>query len=153
MLLAGAGALLAGAVRADVPKELFDALKLEPSASPKQLYEAITKRYLDPARGAGKGKYAQLWEPIAMSKYFDPHTFYQPPATVKDVAGRQECVECHRDETAGWVRAWKLSAHANLDQIRKLRAGDPRYYKKKAAGGLPARALLGLQASSGLMPY
>jgi hypothetical protein len=130
-LLMGAGALLADAARADVPKELFDALKVDQSASPKQLYDAITRRYLDPAQGAGKGKYAQLWEPIAMSKYFDPHTFYQPPTTVKEVAGRAECVECHQDETPGWARAWKGSGHANLDQVRKLKPSDPRYYKKQ----------------------
>jgi hydroxylamine dehydrogenase len=130
-LVVGAGALLAAAARADVPKELFDTLKVDRSASPKQLYDAITKRYLDPAQGAGKGKYADLWEPIAFSKYFDPHTFYEPPTTVKDVAGREECVECHQDETPGWVRAWKGSGHANLGEIRKLKPSDPRYYKKQ----------------------
>ena len=115
---------------ADIPKETYDALGVSKSASPKDLYDALEKRYHDPAQGAGKGKYSDLWEPIPMSKYFDPFTFYKPPSTVKEVNSRQECVECHEDETAGWVQMWRKSTHSNLSEVRNLPPSDPRYYKK-----------------------
>ncbi|MEK6639943.1 MAG: hydroxylamine reductase, partial [Nitrospirota bacterium] len=60
------GVLLAGTAQADfpsVPKETYEALNLDRSASPKELHEALTKRWLDPGRGAGKGQYGQYWEP------------------------------------------------------------------------------------------
>ncbi|MDH5320380.1 MAG: hypothetical protein OEW14_18685, partial [Nitrospira sp.] len=107
--------LLAAPVQANfpsVPKETYEALKLDRSASPKELYEALIKRYMDPEQGVGKGKYGQYWQPISFSKYFDPHTFYKPPQAVKEVASRQECVKCHTDESPGWVVAWKKSTHA-----------------------------------------
>lgn len=122
---------LTGRAQADIPKETFEALKLEPSAGPKELHEALTKRYRDPEQGAGEGKYSELWEPIPMSKYFDPLSFYEPPATVKEVAGREDCVECHSDETPVWVEAWKKSTHSNLDKVRALKPEDPTYYKKQ----------------------
>ncbi len=74
-VLALSGVLLAGTAQADfptVPKETYEALKLDKSASPKQLHEALLKRYLDPAEGFGKGKYGQYWEPLPFSKYLDP---------------------------------------------------------------------------------
>jgi hydroxylamine dehydrogenase len=125
--------VLAAPVQANfpsVPKETYEALKIERSASPKELYEALIKRYMDPEQGVGKGKYGQYWQPISFSKYFDPHTFYKPPQAVKEVASRQECVKCHTDESPGWVVAWKKSTHANLDKIRKLSPKDPTFYKK-----------------------
>ena len=76
------GVLLAGTAQADfpsVPKETYEALNLDRSASPKELHEALTKRYLDPGRGAGKGQYGQYWEPLPFSKYLDPLSFYKPP--------------------------------------------------------------------------
>jgi len=127
------GVMLAGAAQADfpsVPKETYEAIKLDRSASPKQLHEALVKRYLDPAEGFGKGKYGQYWEPIAMSKYLDPGSFYKPPTSVKDIATREQCVKCHTDESPGWVALWKKSSHANLDKIRKLTPKDDTYYKK-----------------------
>ena len=127
------GVLLAGTAQADfpsVPKETYEALKLDRSASPKQLHEALVKRYLDPAEGFGKGKYGQYWEPIPFSKYLDPGSFYKPPTSVKDIATREQCVKCHTDESPGWVAMWKRSAHANLDKIRKLTPKDDTYYKK-----------------------
>jgi hydroxylamine dehydrogenase len=127
------GLLLAGTAQADfpsVPKETYEALKLDRSASPKELHEALVKRYLDPAEGFGKGKYGQYWEPIPFSKYLDPGSFYKPPTSVKDIATRQQCVKCHTDESPGWVAMWKRSAHANLDKIRKLTPKDDTYYKK-----------------------
>jgi len=122
--------LLAATGRADVPKETYDALKLDKSAAPNQLYEALVKRYKDPAEGAGRGSHAKYWEPIAFSKYLDPASFYKPPSTVKDVVARRECVTCHTDESPVWVASWKKSSHANLDKIRKLPAGDAAFYKK-----------------------
>ncbi len=127
------GVLLAGTAQADfpsVPKETYEALKLDRSASPKQLHEALVKRYLDPAEGFGKGKYGQYWEPIPFSKYLDPGSFYKPPTSVKDIATREQCVKCHTDESPGWVALWKRSTHANLDKIRKLTPKDDTYYKK-----------------------
>jgi hydroxylamine dehydrogenase len=90
----------------------------------------LTKRYMDPGRGAGKGQYGQYWEPIPMSKYFDPMSFYTPPTSVKDIATREQCVKCHTDESPGWVALWKKSVHSNLDKIRKLTPKDDTYYKK-----------------------
>jgi len=133
IIMLACGLLLAATVRADipsVPKETYEALKLDRSASPKQLFEALDKRYKDPAQGAGRGTLAKYWEPIAFSKYLDPAPFYKPPTAVKDVATRQECVKCHTDESPVWVNAWKKSAHANLDMIRKLSPKDDTYYKK-----------------------
>ena len=127
------GVLLAGTAQANfpsVPKETYEALKLDRSADPKQLHEALVKRYLDPAEGAGKGKFGEYWEPLPFSKYLDPLSFYKPPTTVKDVATREQCVKCHTDESPGWVNMWKKSAHANLDKIRKLTPKDDTYYKK-----------------------
>ena len=64
------GALLSASAWANfpsVPKELYKALNLEQSASPKELHEAVVKRYKDPAQGAGRGTLAKYWEPIPMS--------------------------------------------------------------------------------------
>ncbi|MEO8767972.1 MAG: multiheme c-type cytochrome [Nitrosospira sp.] len=127
------GVLLAGSAYANfpsVPKETYKALNLEQSASPKELHEAITKRYKDPAQGAGRGTLAKYWEPVPYSMYMDPASFYKPPTSMKEVAGRQECVKCHTDESPVWVNAWKKSTHANLDKIRNLKPDDPIFYKK-----------------------
>lgn len=121
---------IAGGAAADIPKELYEGIGVRSDASPKLLYEALVKRYRDPAQGAGKGKYADLWQPIPFSKYFDPHSFYAPPSTVSEVAGRADCVECHLKETPGWVHQWKQSAHANLGRIRALEPSDVRFYQK-----------------------
>jgi len=127
------GVMLAGTAQANfpsVPNETYQALNLDRSASPKEMHEALTKRYLDPGRGAGKGQYGQYWEPLPFSKYLDPLSFYKPPTSVKDVATREQCVKCHKDESPGWVELWKKSAHANLDKIRKLTPKDDTFYKK-----------------------
>ena len=108
----------------------YKALNLEQSASPKQLHEALVKRYKDPAQGAGRGTLAKYWEPVPYSMYIDPASFYKPPTSMKEVADRQECVKCHTDESPVWVNAWKKSSHANLDKIRNLKPEDPTYYKK-----------------------
>mgnify|MGYP002261127993 CR=1 FL=1 len=108
-VILASGILLAGQAQADfpsVPKETYEALKLERSASPKELYEALVKRYLDPELSAGKGVFGQYWEPVTFSKYFDPKTFYKPPQAVKEVASREQCVKCHTDESPGWVAAF-----------------------------------------------
>lgn len=132
-VLALSGMLLAGTAQADfptVPKETFEALNLDRSAGPKELHEALVKRYLDPAQGFGKGKYGEYWNPIPMSQYFDPGSFYKSPKSVKEIATREQCVKCHTDESPGWVQDWKRSTHANLDKIRKLTPKDTTYYKK-----------------------
>jgi hydroxylamine dehydrogenase len=127
------GVMLAGTAQANfpsVPKETYEALNIDRSASPKEFHEALTKRYKDPGKGAGKGQYGQYWEPIPITKYLDPATFYKPPQSVKEVATREQCVKCHTDESPGWVITWKKSAHANLDKIRKLTPKDDTFYKK-----------------------
>ena len=50
--------------RADVPDETYKALGLDKNASPKELYDALVKRYNDPAEGAGKGSFAE--EPFVL---------------------------------------------------------------------------------------
>ena len=94
------GVLFTGATWANfpsVPKETYKALKLEQSASPKELHSALVKRYKDPAQGAGRGTLAKYWEPIPMSMYFDPASYYKPPTSMKEVATREEWVKCHTD--------------------------------------------------------
>ena len=132
VLLVG-GTMLAASSYANfpsVPKETYKALSLEQSATPKQLHDALSKRYKDPAQGAGRGTLAQYWEPIPFSMYMDPASFYKPPTSMKEVASRQECVKCHTDESPVWVNAWKKSTHANLDKVRALKPTDPTFYKK-----------------------
>lgn len=119
-----------GPARADIPDALYESLGLSPSAPPNALWEALEARYHDPEQGAGKGAFAEHWEPIPISKYLNPHSFYQPPDTVSVVAERQECVDCHLAVTPGWVHAWRKSVHANIDQVRILPANDPRAYKR-----------------------
>ncbi len=136
----GALAFTAGAVglvgvigvgaRADVPDETYKALNLEKSASPKELYDALVKRYNDPAQGAGKGSFAEFWEPIPITKYLNPRDFYTPPESVDVDATRAQCVECHTSITPGWVHSWQKSVHGNLDEIRNLPDTDSRGYKK-----------------------
>ncbi|MBM3642376.1 MAG: hypothetical protein FJX15_13865, partial [Alphaproteobacteria bacterium] len=58
---------------AETPDETFKALGLSKSASPKELYDALTKRYYDESQGAGKGSFSKYWEPIPISKYLNPH--------------------------------------------------------------------------------
>lgn len=49
---------MAGNAMADVPKETYDALGISKSASPKELFDALKKRYHDPAQGAGQ---REIW--------------------------------------------------------------------------------------------
>ncbi len=139
IMLACSGLLVAAAQASipSVPDETYEALKLNRgSVTPKQMHEALVKRYKDPAQGAGKGTMGKYWEPIPYSMYLDPATFYTPPTSMKEVASRKECVECHTDESPVWVQAWKRSTHANLDKIRKLKSSDPLYYKKAKLEGV-----------------
>lgn len=52
------GAMLIGTAHANilsVPDELYEALKLDrEKATPKEVYEAVVKRYKDPEQGAGR---------------------------------------------------------------------------------------------------
>ena len=116
--------------RAEVPAETYKELGLAKDASPKALYDALVKRYNDPAQGAGQGSLAEFWEPIAISKYLNPRDFYQPPQTIDADATRQQCVECHTQTSPGWVHSWQKSVHGNLAEIRKLPDTDSRAYKK-----------------------
>lgn len=115
---------------AETPEETFRALGLPKTASPKELYDALVKRYHDPAAGAGKGSLGAFWEPIPISKYLNPGDFYKPPQSIDVDATRQQCIECHTQTTPGWVHSWHKSVHSNLDEIRKLPDTDVRAYKK-----------------------
>ena len=82
------GCMLVGLVQANsmpsVPNELFEALKIDRAkVTPKELHEALVKRYKDPEQGAGRGTLAQYWEPIPYGIYLDPATFYKSPTTNK----------------------------------------------------------------------
>lgn len=131
---------------AETPDETFQALKLPKNASPKELYDALVKRYHDPAQGAGKGSLGAFWEPIPISKYLDPGSFYKPPQTIEVDATRQQCVECHTQATPSWVHSWHKSVHSNLDEIRNLPDTDSRAYKKslltEVEGNLRSMGLL-----------
>ena len=91
-------------------------------------YEALKDKYY--ADHPGKGKYADLWEPIPIQQYWNPVSFYEPPNTVEGSFTAEECIACHQTTSPGWVHAWSDSSHANLDEIRNLDEGDPRFYKK-----------------------
>lgn len=118
-------------LRADVPQATYKALKLDAaSTSPKQLFDALTKRYFDKAQGAGPGTLAKYWGPIPFTKYLDPADYYSPP-NVHVTATREQCVACHTGVTPEWVRQWKMSEHANLDKIRALAPSDPTYWRKQ----------------------
>ncbi len=119
-----------GRAAAEVPEETFKALNLKKTASPKELYDTLVKRYNDPAEGAGKGSLANFWEPIPISKYLNPRDFYKPPQSIDIDATRQQCLECHSQVSPGWVHSWQNSVHSNLDEIRNLKDADSRAYKK-----------------------
>ncbi|RCX32286.1 multiheme c-type cytochrome [Thioalbus denitrificans] len=118
---------------ADIPAETFEALGVSEHAAPKELYDKLVERYEDPKQGAGKGKYADKWQPLAIDQYFNPNLFYQPPTSVTKTTDGAGCITCHEDsdETPGAVAAWRKSVHSNLTAIRNLPASDPRFYKKE----------------------
>ncbi len=115
---------------ADIPDELYKALNLSKEASPKELYDALVKRYYDPKQGHGKGAFAEFWEPTSFTRYLEPNTLYVAPDMDFEVK-RTECVECHESVTPGWVHSWQKSVHGNLDEIRTLPAKDSRSYKQE----------------------
>ena len=79
LLMAGSSAAIAG-----IPSKTYKASNLnQETATPKQLYEALTKRYLDPKQGTEKGSLTKHWEPIPTSAYLDPKSFYKPPKSRK----------------------------------------------------------------------
>lgn len=110
-----------------MPDATFEALGLERQVTPDELYDALAKRYY---KDFNEGKYAHLWEPIPMDQYFMSSLFYQPPQTLDFKVTREQCIVCHKAITHGWVKGWKKSVHANLDEIRSLPEGDVRAYKK-----------------------
>ncbi|QXL85413.1 multiheme c-type cytochrome [Comamonas sp. NLF-1-9] len=109
-----------------VPDEQLKALELSRDATPKELFDSLSKRY---RAELTKGKHAKLWEPIPMDMYLAPTLFYKAPDLDMQVT-REQCASCHKDVTHGWVASWEKSVHANLDQIRALPADDVRAYKK-----------------------
>ena len=86
---------------AETPEETLKALSLDKTASPKELYDALVKRYNDPLAGAGKGSLGAFWEPIPISKYLNPRDFYKPPQSIDVDATRAQCVECHTQTSPG----------------------------------------------------
>jgi hydroxylamine dehydrogenase len=130
IFLSALAAIVAQPSRAEIPDETYKALGLPKTAPPNEVYDALVKRYMDPAQGFGKGKYAEFWEPIAISKYLNPRLFYTPSDAVKMTSSRQECAQCHANVTPGWVHAWQKSVHSRLDEIRNLPDSDSRAYKK-----------------------
>lgn len=113
-----------------VPDEQIKALGLTRDSSPKELFDAVSKRY---KANLTKGKFAKYWEPIPMDMYLAPTLFYKPPDLNID-STREQCVTCHTSVTHGWVKSWEKSVHANLDMIRQLPASDIRAYKKGIIG-------------------
>jgi len=92
-------------------------------------YAAIKDRYYKDH--PGKGKFADLWEPIPIQKYWNPKDFYKPPTTMTGEVSRESCAGCHQSITPGAFHAWQESSHAQLDRIRNISNGqDARYYKK-----------------------
>lgn len=60
LLFAGWGAALA-----DIPSETYKALNLDQeTATPKQLYEALTKRYRDRSRERGRARMPNIGSPL-----------------------------------------------------------------------------------------
>jgi len=134
LLSATLGLLLvfaAGAAHADIPDATYENLGLDKAADPKTLYDALTERYYDPEQGYGKGKFGDSWEPLPFARYLHQSLFYEPPATIQLDATRQQCVDCHRGITPGWVHGWEDSAHSDLDRVRALPDDDPQAYKKE----------------------
>lgn len=123
--------LLTDTARSEVPEATYKALGLDKSASPKELYDALTKRYYDPEQGAGEGTLSEFWEPIPITKYLAPAQFYKPPTNPQVDATREQCVQCHTAITPGWVHSWQKSVHGNLEEIRNLPDTDSRAYKKE----------------------
>jgi len=109
-----------------VPDVQLENLNLSRDASPKELFDALSERYL---AELSKGKYAEYWEPIPFDQYLAPTLFYEPPDIDMDVT-RDQCISCHEGVTHGWVKSWEKSLHARLDDIRALDSSDVRAYKK-----------------------
>ena len=55
-VIALAFGLASSPVAAEPPDETYKALGLAKTATPKELYDALVKRYNDPAQGAGKAR-------------------------------------------------------------------------------------------------
>lgn len=83
------------------------------------LYEALTARFYDESQGYGRGQFAELWEPIAFSRYMDPG-LYEGREHLDFEVSAEDCVACHESVTPGWVHAWGRSTHADLDALRAL---------------------------------
>ena len=119
-LLIAAVALLAAHLPAQariwdsVPDEQLQALQLSREASPKELFEALSKRY---KAELNKGKLARYWEPIPMDMYLAPSLFYKPPDVNIDVT-REQCVQCHGADGKGDTKMGKKLGIADLADPR-----------------------------------
>ena len=56
-------------------------------------YDQLRDKYY--ADHPGKGNFGDLWEPIAIQKYWNPIDFYTPPDTIRGKFTRRQCVDCH----------------------------------------------------------
>ncbi len=126
LLLLFAASMASAAIWDTVPDEQLKALQLDRSATPKQLFDALSKRW---EANLNKGKFAKWWEPIAFTQYMAPSLFYKSQGP-DIVSTREQCVECHSAVTHGWVKSWEKSVHARLEEIRTLPESDVRAYKK-----------------------
>lgn len=62
----------------------------------------------------GTGLYGDEWRPDAVFEYWDPGAFHKPETeSVEGKFSSPECVECHEGVTAGIVKDWTSSRHAN----------------------------------------
>ncbi|PKP73681.1 MAG: hydroxylamine reductase [Alphaproteobacteria bacterium HGW-Alphaproteobacteria-6] len=135
-----------GTASAEIPAALFEALGIAQDAPPDVLYDAVAARYRDASQGAGRGKFADLWEPIAFSAYLDPTNHYQGRDDLDFEVSAQDCTSCHETVTPNWVHSWQNSVHGDLDAIRALPDEDSRAYKKamisEVEGNLQAMGVL-----------
>ncbi len=111
-----------------VPDELFEALGVARDAPANVLYDAVAARYYDEAQGYSRGPFADLWEPIAFSRYMDP-MLYEGREHLDFEVEAAECVSCHETVNPGWVHSWQRSVHADFDALRALPEDDSRAYK------------------------
>ncbi|PKQ11263.1 MAG: hydroxylamine reductase [Alphaproteobacteria bacterium HGW-Alphaproteobacteria-1] len=148
-----AGLMAATPAAAEIPQELYDALGIASDAPPNVLYDAVAARYRDTTQGAGQGKFADLWEPIAFSAYLDPTNFYTARDDLDFDVQAGDCTSCHENITPSWVHTWQSSVHGDLNAIRALPDDDSRAYKKamieEVEGNLHSMGLLAEGAQLG----
>ena len=115
LLLLFAASMASAAIWDTVPDEQLKALQLDRSATPKQLFDALSKRW---EANLNKGKFAKCWEPIAFTQYMAPSLFTSPRPDIVSTRGVRGMPQ---PVTHGWVKSWEKSVHARLEEIRTLR--------------------------------